>query len=86
MGRGLCIRTQIAIRRVQRHPTTRRAARHLTKHVVQGTTMGLVPSTLNDVIFHHAPLSLEELFHVTQDTVIVSVLNAIVVTLRVVVP
>ena len=86
MERSLCVRTQIAVRRVQRHPTTKRATRHLTKHVVQGASMGFVPSTLNDVVFHHASLNLEELVHATQDTVTVSVLSAIAITLRVFVP
>ena len=83
MERSLCVRTQIAVRRVQRHPVTKRAARHLTRHVVQGTTIGLVPSTLNDVVFHHASLNLDELIHATQDTLVVSVISAIGTTLRV---
>jgi hypothetical protein len=69
----LCIHTQIAIRRVQRHPVTRR----VTRHVVHGTTLGFVPSAVNDMVFHHANLSLDEVLHVTQDTVTVSILSAL---------
>jgi hypothetical protein len=71
MERSLCVRTHIAVRRVQRHPTVKRAVRH----VVRGTTVGFVPSALNDVVFHHAPIDLGELIHATQDTVAVTILN-----------
>jgi hypothetical protein len=69
----LCVRTQIVVRRVQRHRITRR----VTRHVVHGATLGIVPSTLNDVVFHHANLSLEEVVHATQDTLAVSILSAL---------
>jgi hypothetical protein len=71
MERRLCVRTQIALRRVQRHPLTRR----VEKHVVKATAIGLVPSAINDVLIHHAPIDLGELIHVTEDSLTVSVLT-----------
>ena len=49
----------------------------LRKHVVRSATLGILPSTVNDVIIHHAPLNLGEIIHVTQDTVVVAGLNAL---------
>jgi hypothetical protein len=69
----VCVRTQIVVRRVQRHRITRR----VTKHVIHGTTVGFVPSAVNDVIFHHANIGLEEVVHATQDTLAVSILSAL---------
>ena len=40
---------------------------------------GILPSAVNDVVFHHAPLDLSEAFHVTEDTVRVSLINAIII-------
>jgi hypothetical protein len=71
MERSLCVRTHIAVRKVQRHPVVKRTVRH----VVRGTTVGFVPSALNDVVFHHAPIDLSELIHATQDTLAVTILN-----------
>ena len=71
MERRLCVRTQIALRRVQRHPV----ARKIEKHVVHGTAISLVPNALNEVLIHHAHLDLNEIVHVTQDTLSVQVLN-----------
>jgi len=77
MERGLCVQTQIAIRRVQRHPVTKKTIRRIEKHVVKGTAIGLVPSALNDVLIHHAPIDFGELVHVTQDTLAVTILNLV---------
>ena len=75
MERGLCVRTRIAIRRVQRHPVTKKTIRRIEKHVVKGTAIGLVPSAINDIFIHHAPVDLGEFVHVTQDTLAVTILN-----------
>jgi len=75
MERGICVQTQIAIRRVQRHPVTKKTIRRIEKHVVKGTAIGLVPSAINDVLVHHAPIDFGELIHVTQDTLAVNILN-----------
>jgi methyl coenzyme M reductase subunit C len=75
MERGLCVQTQIAIRRVQRHPVTKKTIRRIEKHVVKGTAIGLVPSAINDIFIHHAPIDFGEFVHVTQDTLAVTILN-----------
>ena len=75
MERGLCVRTQIALRRVQRHPVTKKTIRRIEKHVVKGTAIGLVPSAINDIVIHHAPIDIGELIHATQDTIAINLLN-----------
>lgn len=80
MDRRACVTIRVTIRRVSRHPLTRKTIRSgslLRKHVVRSATLGLLPSTLNDVVIHHAPLSLGEILHVTQDTVVVAGINAL---------
>jgi hypothetical protein len=67
------VQTQIVIRKVQRHPITKKIARH----VVRNTAMSIVPNTVNDVVFHHAQLNFDEFIHVTQDSLIVNILGTI---------
>lgn len=81
MRNDACISVRITVRRVVRHPITQKTIRSgslLRKHVVRGATLGLVPSAVNDVVFHHAPLNLGEVLHVVQDTATVTTMNAIV--------
>jgi hypothetical protein len=75
MERGLCVQTQIAFRRVQRHPVTKKTIRRIEKHMVRGTAIGFVPSAINDVVIHHAHVDFNEFLHVTQDTFAVNLLN-----------
>jgi hypothetical protein len=77
---------RITVRRVARHPVIRRGLRSsdlLKKHVVRGATLGLVPSTVNDVAFHHAPLDVGEVIHVVQDAATISTLTLVMATLMV---
>ena len=67
----VCVRTQVVLRKVQRHPMTR----HISKHVIRGTAAGIVPNTMNDIVFHHAPINLEEILHVSQDAFAVSIMS-----------
>lgn len=81
MDRRTYVTLRFTIRRVTRHPLTRKTIRSgafLRKHVVRSATLGLLPSTVNDVVIHHAQLNLNEIIHVTQDTVTVAGINAIV--------
>lgn len=76
MDKRICV----TIRRVSRHPLTRKTIRSgtlLRKHMVRGATLSLLPTTVNDVAFHHASLNVNEILHVTQDTVVVAGLNAL---------
>lgn len=80
MDRRTCATIKVTIRRVARHPLTVKTIRSgtlLRKHVVRGATLSLLPSTVNDVVIHHAPLNFGEILHVTQDTVTVASLNAL---------
>lgn len=74
----VCIQTRVAFRRVQRHPMTKKTLRKseiIKKHVVQGTAMSLVPSAMNDIFFHHAPLNIDEFVHATQDATTATVFS-----------
>ena len=80
MDRRACVTIRVTMRRVSRHPLTKKTIRSgslLKKHVVRGATLGLLPSTMNDVIVHHVPLTFSEILHVTQDMVVVASLNAL---------
>ena len=80
MDRRTCVTIRVTVRKITRHPLTRKTIRSgalLRKHVVRSATLGLLPSTVNDVVVHHAPLNLGEILHVTQDTVTIAGLNAL---------
>ena len=62
-----CIQTRIIFRKVERHP--------VTKHVLRGTKIGLVPDVVNDLAFHHAHINTDEIVHALQDTVSISLIN-----------
>jgi hypothetical protein len=64
-----CIQTRIILRKVQRHPVTR--------HIVRGAKIALVPDVINDIAFHNAHVNTEELVHAIQDSVAISVINII---------
>lgn len=56
---------------------TLRSERLLRRHVVRGAAISLVPSAINDVAFHHAQLNVNEIIHVTQDTITITTLNTL---------
>ena len=75
-----CVRTLVAVRKVQRHPLTKktlRASVKIQKHVVRGATLGVIPSGINDLVFHHAQLSLDEAIHIVIDQASISSMSAI---------
>ena len=79
-----CIRTQIVLRRVSRHPIVRQTIRsgsRIQKHMVRGATLGLVPDAVNDIAFHHAQLNMTEVVHVIQDTIAISTMNMVLATM-----
>jgi len=79
MDRRTCVTFRVTIRRVVRHHLTKKTIRSgtlLRKHVVRGATLGLFPSTVNDVVVHHAQLNFGEILHVTQDTMTIAGINA----------
>jgi len=62
-----CIQSRIILRKVQRHPVTR--------HVLRGTKIALVPDVVNDVAFHHAHVNVDEVIHALQDSLAISIIN-----------
>jgi hypothetical protein len=76
-----CVHARIAVRRVQRHPVTKRTIRSgilLKKHVVRGATLSLVPDALNDFGFHHARVSFDEAVHIVLDQATISAISAMI--------
>ena len=81
-----CIRTQIVLRRVSRHPVvqkTFRSGSRIQKHAVRSATLSLVPDAVNDIAFHHAQLNVNEIIHVFQDTIAISTMNMVLATMLV---
>jgi hypothetical protein len=74
------VKVRITVRRIQRHPITKRTIRtgtFLQKHVIRSATLGMVPSTVNDMVFHHAQLNIDELIHIIQDQASISSISAL---------
>jgi hypothetical protein len=57
---------------------TLRATVKIHKQVVRGATLGVIPSGLNDVVFHHAQLNMDEAIHIIIDQASVSSMSAII--------
>ena len=79
-------RTCITVKRIGRHPVIRRSVRSgalLKKHVVRATTLSMIPSTVNDVVFHHAQLNVQEVVHTATDTLTIGTMNALVALISV---
>lgn len=79
MNKEVCVTVRVTVRRVQRHPITKRTVRSTTllkKHVVRGVTLSLVPDALNDFAIHHAQVSLSEITHLLLDQVTISGMSA----------
>jgi hypothetical protein len=66
-----CVRAQVMVRKIQRHPFTRNSVR-LQKYMAKGVTFGVLPSGINDVVFHHAPITVDEAMHVIIDQACIS--------------
>lgn len=79
MNKEVCVTVRVTVRRVQRHPITKRTVRSTTllkKHMVRGATLSLVPDALNDFAIHHAQVSLSEVTHLLLDQVTISGMSA----------
>jgi hypothetical protein len=46
--------------------------------MVRATTLSMIPSTVNDVVFHHAQFGIEEVIHSATDSVTIGTMNALV--------
>ena len=77
-------RTCITVRRVSRHPIIQRSIRSSTlirKHAVRSAVLSIIPATLNDVVIHHAPLSVDEVVHTLTDTISIGTMNTVIAIL-----
>ena len=75
-----CRTLRVAVRKVQRHPLTKKTLRatfKIHKHVVRGATLGVIPSGINDLVFHHAQLNIDEAIHLVIDQASISSMSAI---------
>ena len=66
-----CVKVRVTLRRIQRHPFTRSTLR-IQRYMAKGATFGVLPSGINDVVFHHAPLTIDEAMHVIIDQASIS--------------
>lgn len=62
-----CVLTQVYIRRFQRHP--------ITKSVVRDTAVGIVPTAVSDVVFHHAT---PDLVRTAQDSLVINTMIVLI--------
>ena len=65
-----CVRTQVTLRKVQRHP--------LTQNVIRTAKISFIPDVVNDVAFHHAQMNVNEILHTFQDIITLSVINLLI--------
>ena len=73
-------RTCVQVRRIGRSEPVQRAvtaSRFIKKHMIRGAAFGIFPSTVNDMAFHHATLNMNELIHITVDTMTVTSINTV---------
>lgn len=74
-------RALVAIRRVQRHPMTQKTLRtgaRIHKQIVRGATLGVLPSGIDDLVFHHAQLNMDEAIHIVVDQAAISSMASII--------
>jgi hypothetical protein len=80
-------KTCITVRRASRHPLVQRSLRSSTllrKHAVRSAVLSFVPATLNDVVLHHAPLTVTEVVHTVTDTISIGTMNTVIAILTIV--
>ena len=76
-----CKVVRVAVRRVQRHPLTQKTLRtgvRIQKHIVRGATLGVIPSGIDDVVFHHAHLTMYEAVQIIVDQATISAMSGII--------
>lgn len=74
-------RVCITVRKVPRHPVMKRTLRSgtfLKKYAIRSAALAFAPSVVNDVVFHHAQLGVDEVFHVAQDTTVISTMDTLI--------
>jgi hypothetical protein len=76
-----CKVARVVLRRVQRHPLaqkTLRTSARIQKHIVRGATLGVLPSGIDDVVFHHAHLTMDEAVHIIIDQAAISAMSGVI--------
>lgn len=79
-------KTCITVRRVTRHPIVQRSLRSsalIRRHAIRGAVLSFVPTTINDVMVHHTPLSVGEVVHTVTDTISVGTMSAVISVLSI---
>ena len=73
--RRTCVKVRKHFRDISKTPAVR-AGVFLKKHIVRSAALGLVPSAMNEVGIHHAPINFDEFVHIIQDQMSLTILNA----------
>ena len=84
MNRTCTARALVTLRRVQRHPLTQKTLRtgaRIQKKFIRGATLGVLPSGIDDVMFHHAHLNIDEAMHIVLDQATISAMSGIIALL-----
>lgn len=79
-------KTCVTVRRVSRHPIVQRSIRTsalIRRHAIRGAVLSFVPTTLNDVVIHHTPLSVSEVVHTMSDTISIGTINTVFAVLTI---
>lgn len=87
MNRTCTVRALMTLRRVQRHPLTQKTLRtgaRIQKKFIRGATLGVLPSGIDDVMFHHAHLTIDEAMHIVLDQATISTMSGIIALLLVI--
>jgi hypothetical protein len=84
---GRCAtRFRVALRKVQRHPLMQKTLRtsfRIQKKIIRGATLSVIPSGIDDVVFHHAPLTIDEAVHLMVDQAAIGTLTGVIALLLV---
>lgn len=78
-------KTCITVRKISRNPMMKKTLRtgtFLKKYAVRAATLSLAPALVNDVVFHHAQLGLDEVVHVAQDTTVDTLIGMLMIAVK----
>ena len=83
---GRCVTLQVLratrqVKRIGREPVVRRTTRFVERHVVKSSAAAIVPSIVNDTLFHHQAITPETIIHIVTDDVSVSSMMALATVL-----
>ncbi len=64
-------------KRLGREPVVRRTTKFVERHVVKSSVAAIVPTIVNDTLFHHQAVTLDNMIHLVSDDVSVSSMVAL---------